>query len=80
VKPLKNIEGIKILQGYGGGNGNQIMSAGGSNNDERLSHPQSLSEQVTTAALNYRANAPLIESKSAKWIGSNANHYFVQQR
>lgn len=57
VKPLENIEGIKILQGYGGGagvNGNdQTMSTSGNG---------SMAEQVTAAALNYRANAPLVDS------------------
>ncbi len=57
VKPLENIEGIKILQGYGAaGNG---TSQGGA-------HAQSgqggIAEQVTTAALNYRANAPVVDA------------------
>nr|WP_075497165.1 flotillin domain-containing protein [Moritella viscosa]SHO03277.1 Putative uncharacterized protein [Moritella viscosa]SHO03361.1 Putative uncharacterized protein [Moritella viscosa]SHO08867.1 Putative uncharacterized protein [Moritella viscosa] len=60
VKPLENIEGIKILQGYGGNNGHSITGVG--SNDERSSAPQSLSEQVTMAALNYRANAPLVDN------------------
>ena len=57
VKPLENIEGIKILQGYGGGAGasgdGQTMSTSGNG---------SMAEQVTAAALNYRANAPLVDS------------------
>lgn len=61
VKPLENIEGIKILQGYGGNHGHSVSSAG-TISGERLSQPQSLSEQVTAAALNYRANAPLIDN------------------
>ncbi|MCG7530784.1 flotillin family protein [Psychrobium sp. MM17-31] len=55
VKPLENIEGIKILQGYGAGakgDGQTISSAGNG----------SMAEQVTAAALNYRANAPLVDS------------------
>ncbi|WP_435274374.1 flotillin family protein [Psychrobium sp. nBUS_13] len=57
VKPLENIEGIKILQGYGGGastsdNGQTISTSGNG----------SMAEQVTAAALNYRANAPLVDS------------------
>ncbi|MBB1316365.1 flotillin family protein [Shewanella sp. SR43-4] len=54
VKPLENIEGIKILQGYG--TGNQF------GNGE--SHPSQggIAEQVTTAALNYRANAPVVDA------------------
>ena len=55
VKPLENIEGIKILQGYGQGSGakgeHTIATAGGG-----------LAEQVTQAALSYRANAPLVDS------------------
>ena len=55
VKPLENIEGIKILQGYGSGTGSssgngQTLSSGG------------LADQVTQAALSYRANAPLVDS------------------
>jgi flotillin len=58
VKPLENIECIKILQGYGmtgdqhgqGGAGGGLASGGG------------IAEQVTQAALNYRANAPLVDS------------------
>jgi flotillin len=57
VKPLENIEGIKILQGYGGvantsDNGQTISTSGNG----------SMAEQVTAAALNYRANAPLVDS------------------
>ena len=55
VKPLENIEGIKILQGYGQGNGvkgdHTVATAG-----------SGLAEQVTQAALSYRANAPLVDS------------------
>lgn len=54
VKPLENIEGIKILQGYGNqssmtGNASTINQGG-------------IAEQVTTAALNYRANAPVVDA------------------
>ena len=56
VKPLENIEGIKILQGYGvahqfatGGDGSAINQGG-------------IAEQVTSAALNYRANAPVVDA------------------
>jgi len=55
VKPLENIDGIKILQGYGQGSGvkgdHTVATAG-----------SGLAEQVTQAALNYRANAPLVDS------------------
>jgi len=55
VKPLENIEGIKILQGYGSGTSSssgtgQTLSTGG------------LADQVTQAALGYRANAPLVDA------------------
>ncbi|PIW59436.1 flotillin family protein [Shewanella sp. CG12_big_fil_rev_8_21_14_0_65_47_15] len=55
VKPLENIEGIKILQGYGAGN---QFAAGG----EGAHHQGGIAEQVTSAALNYRANAPVIDA------------------
>ncbi|MFQ3268187.1 MAG: flotillin, partial [Colwellia sp.] len=51
VKPLENIDGIKILQGYGNSatsmGTNEVVGGGG------------LAEQITSAALNYRANAPM---------------------
>ncbi|EGM70798.1 flotillin family protein [Shewanella sp. HN-41] len=55
VKPLENIEGIKILQGYGMGN---QFAAGG----EGAHHQGGIAEQVTSAALNYRANAPVVDA------------------
>ncbi|WP_394172998.1 flotillin family protein [Thalassotalea litorea] len=55
VKPLENIEGIKILQGYGQGN---AVASG----TEGSGTSAGLSEQITNAALNYRANAPLVDS------------------
>ena len=54
VKPLENIDGIKILQGYG----NSLGGTGGSGE----SGGAGLADQVTSAALNYRANAPLVDS------------------
>ncbi|WP_218311445.1 flotillin family protein [Alteromonas antoniana] len=57
VKPLENIDGIKILQGYGvasgKGDGNASMSTSGSGG---------MAEQVTNAALQYRANAPIVDA------------------
>ena len=55
VKPLENIEGIKILQGYGAGH--QFATGG-----EGAHHQGGIAEQVTSAALNYRANAPVIDA------------------
>ena len=58
VKPLENIEGIKILQGYGaqgaGGVGGEHTTATTGNGG--------IAEQVTSAALNYRANAPVVDA------------------
>ena len=58
VKPLEQIEGIKIIQieGLNGAN------TAGSNHDS-TSAPSSgnLSEQVVASALRYRAQAPLID-------------------
>ncbi|MFG0454988.1 flotillin family protein [Shewanella mangrovisoli] len=56
VKPLENIEGIKILQGYGAGN--QLASG----TDGAIAHQGGIAEQVTSAALNYRANAPVVDA------------------
>lgn len=55
VKPLENIEGIKILQGYGAANGQQGALSTSSGNG-------GLAEQVTGAALSYRANAPVVDA------------------
>jgi uncharacterized membrane protein YqiK len=54
VKPLENIEGIKILQGYG--------SNGVSSEGTTVSNQGGIAEQVTSAALNYRANAPVVDA------------------
>ena len=54
VKPLENIDGIKILQGYG----NSATSTG----TNESAGSGGLAEQITSAALNYRANAPMIDS------------------
>ncbi|MFB2802044.1 flotillin family protein [Shewanella seohaensis] len=56
VKPLEKIEGIKILQGYGVGN--QLASGA----DGAVAHQGGIAEQVTSAALNYRANAPVVDA------------------
>lgn len=55
VKPLESIEGIKILQGYGGSNSGGVASSASQSTG-------GLSEQVTNAALAYRANAPLVDN------------------
>ncbi|MCH1928735.1 flotillin family protein [Shewanella sp. A25] len=56
VKPLENIEGIKILQGYGAGS--QFASGA----DGASVSQGGIAEQVTSAALNYRANAPVVDA------------------
>ncbi|ACJ30865.1 Band 7 protein [Shewanella piezotolerans WP3] len=56
VKPLESIEGIKILQGYGAGNGNATGAT------EIAGQQGGIAEQVTTAALNYRANGPVVDA------------------
>ena len=56
VKPIENIEQIKILQGYNGGHS-------GSNSPKGTTHQGgSFAEQVTQAALDYRANAPVVDA------------------
>ncbi|MDN3652509.1 flotillin domain-containing protein [Thalassotalea ponticola] len=57
VKPLENIEGIKILQGYG-----SHTSALSSAEQAQTSVQGGLAEQITGAALNYRAHAPLVDT------------------
>lgn len=58
VKPLENIQGIKILQGYGSANGQGVSGTHGNG----TSVTGGIAEQVTSAALNYRANAPVIDA------------------
>ena len=55
VKPLTSIEGIKILQGWGVGSSTTGAQSSGGNNGN-------LADQLTNAALSYRANAPLVDS------------------
>ncbi|WP_239480501.1 flotillin family protein [Parashewanella hymeniacidonis] len=56
VKPIENIEQIKILQGYNGG------QAGSNSGKGSSGHGGSFAEQVTQAALDYRANAPVVDA------------------
>lgn len=53
VKPLEQIQGIKILQGYNQANGTTSGTA---------SNGGGLAEQITKAGLDYRANAPLVDN------------------
>ncbi len=56
VKPLENIDGIKIIQmdGFNGGNGAHPAAEGASNG--------SLSDQIVSSALRYRTQAPLLDA------------------
>lgn len=58
VKPLDNIEGIKIVQfdglGFGPSGGNGQSAVGASDNG-------GLSDQLVSSALRYRAHAPLLD-------------------
>lgn len=55
VKPLERIEGIKIVQVDG-------LNAGGGGSGDAAPASGNLGDQVVSAALRYRAQAPLIES------------------
>jgi uncharacterized membrane protein YqiK len=67
VKPMENIDGIKIIQvdGLTGGSGNAAASAATNNNGN-------LADQVVNSALRYRAQAPLLDSLM-KEVGINAS-------
>lgn len=56
VKPLENIDGIKILQGYG------AAGTTDTNQSRATASQGGLAEQVTNAALQYRANAPVVDA------------------
>jgi uncharacterized membrane protein YqiK len=58
VKPLEQIDGIKIVQveGLGGGRGADGAGPGAGGGDRNLA------DQVVASALRYRAHAPLIDS------------------
>jgi len=58
VKPLENIDGIKILQGYGAAGDASVLSNGSAGSGSS----GGMAEQVTNAALSYRANAPVVDS------------------
>ena len=56
VKPLENIEGIKIVHvdGLGAGSGGSRGDGGGG--------PGNYAEQLTDSALRYRAQAPIVDA------------------
>lgn len=72
VKPMQQIEGIRIVQVEGlggGGSGPSVDGSGGTAGNGNLA------EQVVSSALRYRAQAPLIESlmKEVGISGSDLN-------
>jgi uncharacterized membrane protein YqiK len=56
VRPMEQIEGIKIIQveGLGGGNGSASHASGGSDGN--------LADQLVNSALRYRGQAPLVDA------------------
>jgi len=58
VKPMENIDDIKILQV----NGLNGFAAGANLGDGQENMQTSLSDQVVNSALRYRSQAPLIDS------------------
>ena len=64
VKPMENIDGIKIIQVDGLGAGNGAGGIGGS------SDTGNLADNVVNSALRYRAQAPLVDSL-LKEVGLN---------
>ncbi len=59
VKPMENIDDIKILQVNGLGS---LAGAGASGDAASVGSSASLSDQVVNSALRYRSHAPLIDS------------------
>lgn len=63
VKPLENIEGIKIVNFDGFNGGGSVSHGGGNGADPNLiGGPSNLSDQVVNSALKYRAQAPILDS------------------
>lgn len=60
VKPMSNIDGIKIfhIDGLNGG----ASSGGGSLSNAETSQPAGLADQVVSSALRYRTQAPLVDA------------------
>lgn len=74
VRPLENIDGIKILQ-VDGLNGGTSSSGGGNGNSNGGGDGGSLSDQIVNSALRYKAQAPLVDSllKEVGLKGSDIN-------
>jgi uncharacterized membrane protein YqiK len=72
VKPMENIDGIKIFQidGLNGSGGNASSAEGGNGSGQG-----SLADQVVNSALRYRAQAPMVEALLSEIgiDGSNIN-------
>jgi uncharacterized membrane protein YqiK len=64
VKPLENIDGIKIIQvdGLTGGRGSAAAVNGGGGGDGKGETKAGLADQIVSSALAYRSQAPLIDS------------------
>ncbi|MEZ5534979.1 MAG: flotillin domain-containing protein [Thiolinea sp.] len=64
VRPIENIDGIKImhLDGLGHATGGAVASGGGKGGSGGGSGGGSLADQVVDSALRYRAQVPLIDS------------------
>jgi uncharacterized membrane protein YqiK len=60
VKPMENIDSIKIVQVEGLNGGGASVGAGGGSQDGNLS------DQVVSSALRYRAQAPLVDQLMAE--------------
>ena len=61
VKPMEQIEGIKIIQVEGLGGRNQVSPAG-----DGTSRDGSLADQLVNSALRYRGQAPLVDALMAE--------------
>lgn len=64
VKPIENIDGIKIIQVDGLNGGTVPVNAG--DGDTAVQSNGSLSDQLVNSALRYRGQAPLIDSLMAE--------------
>ncbi|MEK6297277.1 MAG: flotillin domain-containing protein, partial [Paraburkholderia tropica] len=62
VEPMKSIEGIKIIQVDGLNRQVGVAADGAATNGSGLGAGGNLAEQAMSAALTYRAHAPLVDS------------------
>jgi len=60
VRPIENIDGIKIIQ-VDGLTGTQNAPSSSSSGESAVS-PQNLAEQIFSSALRYRSQAPLVDA------------------